>query len=69
MNMNDDLKKYLVLSRNFALKQNDSKVRLEYLLYYIMNNDATLKKTLKKYIKDYELFLIECYDFNKKIIK
>ena len=56
MNMNDDLKKYLVLSRNFALKQNDSKVRLEYLLYYIMNNDATLKKTLKKYIKDYELF-------------
>lgn len=67
MNMNDDLKKYLVLSRNFALKQNDSKVRLEYLLYYIMNNDATLKKTLKKYIKDYELFLIECYDFNKKL--
>lgn len=67
MNMNDDLKKYLVLSRNFALKQNDSKVRLEYLLYYIMNNDPTLKKTLKKYIKDYELFLIECYDFNKKL--
>ena len=67
MNMSNDLKKYLVLSRNFALKQNDSKVRLEYLLYYIMNNDATLKKTLKKYIKDYELFLVECYDFNKKL--
>jgi len=65
--MSNDLKKYLVLSRNFALKQNDSKVRLEYLLYYIMNNDATLKKTLKKYIKDYELFLVECYDFNKKL--
>jgi len=65
--MTDDLKRSFKDAHSFALRLNDDSIRLEHLIYSILNADTDINLKLKNFITDYDLLVIDVYNMANKV--